>query len=215
MSWYDTFSRFYDSSLEPLYREQRKIAAEALCLAPGQLVVDLPCGTGLSFDTLAPPLGPEGALLGVDLSSGMLAKAKARAEAKGWSWVRLLERDVHRLDAAAVAEALADPSSDRGGARPVDRLHVCLGLTAFPEWEAAFDHLWALLAPGGRMAIVDVHAARPDFQGKMVNLVARADIRRRVWEPLERVGKDYEYRELPSSKQHGGQLFLAVADKPA
>ena len=52
---------------------------------------------------------------------------------------------------------------------------MCLGLTAFPEWEAAFDHLWALLAPGGRMAIVDVHAARPDFQGKMVNLVARAD----------------------------------------
>jgi hypothetical protein len=48
----------------------------------------------------------------------------------------------------------------------------------------------------------------------MVNLVARADIRRRVWEPLEAVAEGYVYRELPSQREHGGQLFLAVGDKP-
>nr|WP_172301705.1 class I SAM-dependent methyltransferase [Pseudenhygromyxa sp. WMMC2535] len=209
MGWYDTFSRFYDRSLEPLYRSQRLAAAEALALAPGLRVLDLPCGTGLSFPSLAPALGSEGALVGVDLSAGMLAKAQARADAAGWSWVRTLHRDVHALDSAQLATDLGEPAPCQ-----VDRLHLFLGLTAFPEWEAAFAKLWALLAPGGRCVIVDVHAAKPNFRGRMVNLVARADIRRRVWEPLEAAASSYERRELPSEAAHGGQLFLAVGDKP-
>lgn len=207
MGWYDLFSGFYDRSLEPLYREQRRLAADALELAGGQVVLDLPCGTGQSFDVIVPAIGPEGALLGVDLSSGMLRKAAARAKAAGWTHVHLLERDVHALDAATVEQLL-------GRARALDRLHVFLGLTAFPEWERAFEHLWSMLAPGGRCVIVDVHAARPGLQGRMVNLVARADIRRETWTVLERLAKGYSRVELPSQKQHGGQLFLAVGDKP-
>ena len=211
MGWYDTFSRFYDRSLEPLYAEQRRLAAEALELAAGHTVLDLPCGTGLSFDEIAPRIGDEGALVGVDLSTGMLARARARAEREGWGQIHLLERDVHQLDVAAIAEACGQP---RNQPRELDRLHVFLGLTAFPEWERAFDKLWSLLAPGGRCVVVDVHAKKPGFQGRMVNLVARADIRRRSWEPLERLAEGYERRELPSRREHGGQLFLATGIKP-
>lgn len=208
MGWYDTFSRFYDKSLEPFYREQREAAGEALALAPGLRVLDLPCGTGLSFPAIAPAIAGEGgALLGVDRSRGMLDKARARVEAAGWDHVHLLAGDVHELDGAAVTGAI-------GGSPSVDRLHIFLGLTAFPEWEQAFAKLWQLLAPGGRCVIVDVHAAKPSFQGRMVNLVARADIRRKVWEPLEAVAEGYERRELPSQREHGGQLILAVGDKP-
>jgi ubiquinone/menaquinone biosynthesis C-methylase UbiE len=206
MSWYDLFSGFYDRSLEPLYREQRRLATEALALAPGQVVLDLPCGTGQSFDEIAPRIGPDGALLGVDLSKGMLAKAAARAEAAGWTHVHLLQRDVLALDAVAVERALERP-------RAIDRLHIFLGLTAFPEWQRAFEQLWSMLAPGGRCVIVDVHAARPDMHGRMVNLVARADIRRETWTVLERVASNYSRVELPSQKQHGGQLFLACGEK--
>lgn len=210
MGWYDLFSGFYDRSLEPLYREQRRLAADALALSPGLVVLDLPCGTGQSFDEIAPKIGSEGALLGVDLSKGMLARAAARAEANGWPQVRLLERDVHALDASAIAQAL-----DRGEPEAqVDRLHLFLGLTAFPEWQRAFEHLWSMLAPGGRCVIVDVHAAKPDVQGRMVNLVARADIRRETWTVLERLAEGYSRVELPSQKQHGGRLFLASGDKP-
>lgn len=207
MGWYDVFSGFYDRSLEPLYREQRLRAAEALALEPGQVVLDLPCGTGQSFDAIAPAIGPDGVLLGVDLSKGMLGKAQVRAAAHGWDQVHLLECDVHGLDAAAVEAAI-------GGPRAIDRLHVFLGLTAFPEWERAFEHLWSMLAPGGRCVIVDVHAATPDFQGRMVNLVARADIRRETWTVLERLATGYSRVELPSSKQHGGALFMAAGVKP-
>jgi ubiquinone/menaquinone biosynthesis C-methylase UbiE len=206
MGWYDLFANFYDRSLEPLYREQRRAAAEALELAPGHAILDLPCGTGQSFGELAERVSPGGALLGVDFSQGMLDRARAKVERAGWKHVHLVRSDVHALDSAMLEATLGRPR--------VDRLHVFLGLTAFPRWEQAFDNLWSLLAPGGRCVIVDVHAEKPTFQGRMVNLVARADIRRRVWEPLERLAEGFENRDLPSLREHGGQLVLVSGRKP-
>lgn len=208
MRWYDIFSGFYDRSLEPLYREQRQLAALALAPEPGSLVLDLPCGTGQSFDEIATHLDVArgGALIGVDLSAGMLRHAARRVAQHGWTNVHVLEHDVHELDLAALANVGAD--------RAPDRLHIFLGMSAFPNYERAFERLWGLLAPGGRCVIVDVHADPLGFQGKMVNLVARADIRRPTWASLERVALDYERRELPSRKEHGGQMFLATGTKP-
>lgn len=200
MGWYDLFAGFYDRSLEPLYREARVAAADALELQPGLAVLDLPCGTGQSFDELAPRIAPGGALLGVDRSEGMLDKAQARIARSRWTGVHVIRADVHALDDARVRATIG---------RPLDRVHVFLGLTAFAQWEQAFERLWSLLAPGGRMVIVDVHAATPGVQGHMVNLVARADIRREVWRPLERVAEGFVRRELPSRPEHGGQLILA------
>lgn len=210
MSWYDLFSRFYDRSLEPLYRETRARAAAALDLREGLRVLDLPTGTGASLPELVAGVGPSGAVVGVDLSAGMLDQARRRVEAAGWTQVALLERDVHALDGETLA---ALPVLD--GATQVDRVHVFLGLSAFPEWEQAFVSLWDRLSPGGRCVIVDVHADPPGFHGRMVNLVARADIRRQTWAPLERCANDYRREELPSLPEHGGQLFLATGVKPA
>lgn len=207
MGWYDWFSSFYDRSLEPLYRDARRAATLALQARPGQTILDLPCGTGQSFDGLAPAVGPEGTVLAVDLSAGMLRQAAARAEKRGFSQVVCHRSDVHALSLAALSAAAARPVH-------IDRLHVFLGLSAFPNWEQAFAHLWSLLAPGGRCVVVDVHAAKPGLQGRMVNLVARADIRREGWRPLERLALRFERAPLPSLPQHGGELYLASGDKP-
>lgn len=207
MGWYDWFAKFYDDSLEPLYREQRAAAVTALRARPGQTILDLPCGTGQSLDGLAPAVGPDGRVLAADLSQGMLRRAGERAAKRGYTQVRLLHADAHTIDAAALAAAAGHPVR-------VDRLHIFLGLTAFPRWEAAFEHLWGLLAPGGRCVVVDVYAARLGLQGRMVNLVARADIRRPVWAPLEHLAHGFERVPLPSRPQHGGQIFLASGDKP-
>lgn len=181
MGWYDFFSRFYDSSLEPLYREQRIAAAEALALEPSSVVLDLPCGTGQSFDAIVPRLGGGGALLGADSSAGMLAKARARAEKNGWANVSFLQTDVHALDRGAIAGALGDD-------RPIDRLHVFLGMTAFPRHEEAFARLWELLAPGGVCVIVDVHAETLGMQGR------NGEPRRAGRHPAPLVGADGEGR---------------------
>lgn len=207
MSWYDFFARFYDSSVEKLYVESRQAACEALDLRPGQTVLDLPCGTGQAFEGLVEGVGEDGAVLGIDLSAGMLQRAHARVKAHSWSQVYLGQLDVHQVDAAKLEEI-------RGAPVVLDRLHVFLGLSAFPHWEDAFARLWGLLRPGGRCVVLDCYAERPSFQGKVVNLVAQAQIKRETWTPLERVAEGYSRTELPSLKQHGGTLILAVGDKP-
>ena len=200
MSWYDLFSSFYDKSLEPLYAEQRLIAASALQLSADEVVLDLPCGTGLSFDAVAPSAGH---VIAVDFSKGMLAKAEQRAKAKGFSNVTCVHADVTALTRGQLP------------ARPITRLHVFLGLTAFPDWENSFARLFELLEPGGRCVVIDVYAEKPTFQGRMVNLVARADITRKTWEPLQRLCTDFSRRDLPSRPDHGGQLYLATGLKAA
>jgi len=201
MGWYNVFSNFYDRSLEKLYRQQRKIASERLDLHPGQTVLDCPTGTGQSLDELSPGVGPDGRVIGVDLSKGMLKRARARTDKQALANVSFVEASVHDVQ--------LEPGTT------VDRLHIFLGLSAFPDFDDAFGHLWSLLAPGGRCVVVDCHDANPGFQGKMVNLVARADIRRETWKPLEARAESYAFEDLPSLPKHGGQLFLATGIKPS
>lgn len=203
--WYDAFSSFYDASLEELYAEHRELAAEALALEPGATVLDVPCGTGLSFGAIARPLRGDGTILGADLSPGMLRKAAARDSALGAVQLVTAALDVSALS-PEILQALA-------GRAQVDRLHVFLGMSVFPDISAAFDRLWSVLAHGGRAVLVDVHAERLGLSGRMVNQLARADIRRRFWEPLQARAQDFELRDLPFRRLHGGQIKLATGVK--
>ena len=202
MAWYDLFARIYDVSLEPLYRDHRLRAAEALRVESHSVVLDLPCGTGQSFPVLARNLGPSGRLIGVDLSVGMMRQAHHRVSFEGRPapTTTLLNEDAAALTVAKL------------GATP-DRLHIFLGMTVFPDPEQTFDHLWSLLAPGGRCILVDVYAEKPNFQGKMVEWLAQASLKRRFWEPLEKVGQGFELVDLPFDPRHGGQIRMASADK--
>jgi ubiquinone/menaquinone biosynthesis C-methylase UbiE len=58
-------------------------AIELLHLEPGDIVVDLGCGTGLSFPSLLEKVGSEGRLIGVDLTPGMLTVARERIQRFG------------------------------------------------------------------------------------------------------------------------------------
>ncbi len=192
-------SRFYDASLEKLYREARSAAAAALDLAPGLAILDVPCGTGQSFEALREGIGDSGRIVGVDLSEGMLREATRRIEKHAWTNVEATVGD---------AGELAFPAAS------FDRVHVFLGMSVFRDPDAVLDKLWSLLRPGGRCVIVDVFAEKLGVQGRLVNWTAGADIRRRSWEPLELRCTSFERRDLPSKWQHGGTLFLAAGDKP-
>jgi demethylmenaquinone methyltransferase/2-methoxy-6-polyprenyl-1,4-benzoquinol methylase len=71
----------------------RKCAVEALCLQKGNTVVDLGCGTGLNFTLLQEQIGPEGKIIGVDLTDAMLAEAHQRVLTRGWLNVELVKSD--------------------------------------------------------------------------------------------------------------------------
>jgi ubiquinone/menaquinone biosynthesis C-methylase UbiE len=204
MGWYDLFANVYDAALEHQYAEHRRLAADALGLAPGAFVLDVPCGTGQSFAALATGVGREGRVLGVDTSSGMLRRARARIAREGLAQTSVLQADATTLDAAAIG--------GRGNRAPT-HLHVFLGMSVFPDPERTFATLWGVLARGGRCALIDVYAERPGLQGRMVEHLANADIRRRFWEALARVGAEFSLTELPFRWQHGGQIKLATATK--
>lgn len=202
MSTYEAFSRVYDPALARLYRAHRRTAAEALSLRPGHRVLDVPCGTGQCFDELAPRVGPAGRVVGLDLSAGMLREARSRIAARGWGHVEARQADALRAEERELGDA------------SFDRLLVFLGMSVFPEPAPTFARLWRALRSGGRCVVVDVYAPRPSLQGRLVNAVAGADVRRRSWEPLEAAALGFERRTLSTSWVHGGELFLASGEKP-
>src|SRR5215469_18482585 len=61
-------------------RAQRLRAVEALGLRAGDTVIDIACGTGLNFPLVEGVIGPDGRIVGVDLTDAMLAQAQDRIE---------------------------------------------------------------------------------------------------------------------------------------
>lgn len=197
--WYDLFSLFYDRALEDLYRPFRPAAVAALRLSPGDTVLDVPCGTGQSVDDLLAAAGPGGQVVGVDASRGMLRRARRRAIGRS---VVLRHASAADVDAALLADATGRPD--------VDGVLCALGLTALPDWEAAFARLFALVRPGGRFVLFDVYAAERTRQTRTVETVARADLARRAWEPLQAAAADFERTVLPADPAtFGGELYVA------
>jgi ubiquinone/menaquinone biosynthesis C-methylase UbiE len=72
-------------------RRGRRLAIERLDLRVGDVVVDVGCGTGLSFAAIEQRIGGEGRLIGVELSPEMLAVARGRVARHGWKNVDLIQ----------------------------------------------------------------------------------------------------------------------------
>ncbi|MCB9677432.1 MAG: class I SAM-dependent methyltransferase [Alphaproteobacteria bacterium] len=194
MSWYDTFSRFYDASLENLYRDSRTTAIGHLGLAPGSTVFDLACGTGQNFDLLREAVGPDGRVVGIDLSEGMLGVARERIARGGWDNVEVRHGDV------------AD--ADLSGA---DAMFCALGFSTFPDWEGVLDKVCAALPGGAVLGIFDVRCERWNPQTTMVALMAQADLYRPLAEGLEARTTGYAHHWIPGSPWvFGGRLFVAT-----
>jgi len=206
--WYDVFSLFYDRALEGHYAPFRPAAVAALRLPSGARVLDLPCGTGQSLAPLVLAVGSSGKVLGVDASGGMLKKAERRVAREGWGNVVLRRAFAADVDAAMIADTIGEGA--------LDGVLCALGMTALPEWELAFERLFALLRPGGRFVTFDVYAASRNFQSRSVELVARADLSREAWRPLAERCDDFEREVLPADpKVFGGELYIASGTKPS
>ena len=113
----------------------------ALALQPGERVVDLGCGPGMSAVALGAEAGPDGWVAAVDISAEMAAAAARRMAAAG----------VH--GAAFTADAgTADLVAEAGRGVAFDAVHSRFGLMFFPDPAAAFVNIHRALRPGGRLA---------------------------------------------------------------
>lgn len=113
----------------------------ALEIPAGARVVELGCGTGANLAALdrACPLAGLASVQLVDLCAPLLAVARARAA--GHANVEVIE---------------ADATTWRP-AKPVDRVYLSYALTMMPDWQAVLANAQAMLAPGGRIGVVDFH----------------------------------------------------------
>jgi demethylmenaquinone methyltransferase/2-methoxy-6-polyprenyl-1,4-benzoquinol methylase len=139
---YDRIARTY-STLEPLYLvfpPARRRAVIALGLNRGDTVLEMGAGTGRNFPYLVDAVGPNGKVIGVDASPGMLAEARKLIDREGWSNVELLQQDATQLEVA----------------REVDGVLFSLSYSAMPEPRPALARAWERLRPGSRVVVMDM-----------------------------------------------------------
>ena len=106
-----------------------------LRLEPGDVVLDVGCGTGLSFEPLVSAIGPRGRVVGVELSPEMLVQARQRCERKGWRRVTLIEGAIETAPLAGPFDAIL--------------FHCAHDVLRSP---LALARIFAQAAPGARVA---------------------------------------------------------------
>lgn len=141
---WDKAAGHYEAHWASQLRPAQARLLELARLAPGERVIDVACGTGLVTLTAATAVGPSGAVLGTDLSAGMVEFARNAAVRSGIGNVRFA-----RVDAETLA---AEPAT-------FDVALCSLGLMYVPSPEAALRELHRVLRPGGR-AVVSVWGDR-------------------------------------------------------
>jgi precorrin-6B methylase 2 len=84
----------------PFIAPFRRNAIRRLALRPGDRVLDVGCGAGGSFRYLLDAVGPQGEVVGVELSPTIATFAKRRVEKNGWRNAKVIEgpAQVVRLD---------------------------------------------------------------------------------------------------------------------
>lgn len=87
---YRTVACAYDvrTTAGDVYRSK---TVQRLAPRPGDVVLDVGCGTGLNFARLEDAVGPIGTLAGIDLSPEMLDEARARVDRHGLHNVLLIQ----------------------------------------------------------------------------------------------------------------------------
>lgn len=94
----------YDRQSRALNRYRERAVRRLEC-KPGQTVIDVACGTGLNFASIERAIGPQGRLIGVDVSAEMLEIAERRVEREGWQNVVLIGASVEEAAFGRQADA--------------------------------------------------------------------------------------------------------------
>jgi protein-L-isoaspartate O-methyltransferase len=174
----------------------RKAAVTRLCLELGDRVRDVGCGTGASFPFLAQAVGPDGEVVGVEISPDLAAIAKKRIEREKWNKVRVAVGPDQTIALAGTLDGLL--------------LFAAHEVLTSPP---ALDHLLAPLKKGGRIVAFGAKLSN-SRRGRLLNPLLRlltytllpassAPLDARPWRFLEdRTGK------LHIEERMAGLLYL-------
>lgn len=143
--WYDWANRFAATVQGVSQRKERRRAIDRLELKSGQRVLEVSVGTGTNLPLMAEPVGPEGTLVGLDISRAMLSRCQQK-----------LQRTVlgaHVVEGEAAHLPFPDSAFDAV-------LHHG-GIAEFGDKRGAIEEMMRVARPGARIVICDA-GLRPD-----------------------------------------------------
>ena len=139
---FDRIPEIYETIVHPfsrpLFDEALRVMRELL--RPNSRVLDAGCGPGRELRQVA-SLVPDGEVVGIDLSRGMVEAAHASARAHGLDNCAFVQSDVGDL-----------PREFSG---KFDLVYNCLAHHHYPDPEAATAEILRCLRPGGVYCVVD------------------------------------------------------------
>ena len=115
-------------------------------LKPGEVAVDLGSGRGTDVLRMADEVGAEGFVYGIDISDGMLEKARTNAEKFGISNVKFIKSELEKLELAdktanlVVSNCTINHASDK---------------------QAVWNEIFRILKKGGRFVVSDIYSMEP------------------------------------------------------
>jgi demethylmenaquinone methyltransferase/2-methoxy-6-polyprenyl-1,4-benzoquinol methylase len=176
----------------------------ALGLRRGDSVVEVACGTGLNFPLIEEQIGPEGRIVGVDLTDAMLAEAQARIATESWTNISLVQADAAEFEFPAGVNAILATYP-----------HALL-----PESRRVITHGAAALSAGGRWVVLDLKV--PDNLPRWVARLGVATVGRstsledwilhRPWETVRLAMQD-ALVDFSWTEMLFGTAYLAVGSR--
>ena len=136
------------------------LAMERAALAAGERALDVGCGCGRTSLELARRVGPNGRVLGADISTVMLNHARETARARSVANVEFIEADAQTHDFERAA---------------FDLLFSRFGVMFFADPTVAFSNLRGAVRDGGRVTFV-CWQALPENPWMFVPLMAAAQL---------------------------------------
>lgn len=147
---------------------------------PGETVVDLGCGAGADLCVAASLVGETGRVIGVDMTSAMVKKARENAQLCNFKNIEVIKAPFDMPQHADIPETIADVVISNGT------------FNLSPRKKCAFVQAYNCLKPGGRFYLVDVvregNSTSEVEAGSWCDCIAGAIPIAKVLELMESVG---------------------------
>jgi len=144
-----------DKTVEEIAKRYSGLAESSCCLScggaadrakpfRGEVCVDLGSGRGTDAMRLADDVGSDGLVWGIDISDGMLEKARATAQRLGYSNVRLEKAELENLPIPSMS---------------VDVVISNCVLNHAKDKAKVWTEIERILKPGGRFVVSDIYSS--------------------------------------------------------